>query len=189
MIRKFLPALLISLLAVAATSTPAFALPSVDVITTVTGAEAIGPCVAGNQTFQVSADIAVTNTAEEDAVFETTDFYVTFNAGAGQQTEENVIVIDNGGFIPGQTISPGNTETYHVVVQVTLPCGVSSANLFARLTLIGRPNQVYQDSDTFISEGNPIPVGAVGGVGLAALLGLGLLLVQRRRHTRAPAAG
>jgi hypothetical protein len=164
----------------------AAALPSVDLTNTVTGSQAVGPCTGGNQTYQVSATLTVHNTAEEDAVFATTDFDVKYNVGSGgQQTQSNVTVIDAGGFIPGQTVAPGATETYNVVVQVTLPCGITTADLIAKLTLQGRPNKEFSDASTFVSGGTEIPAAGVGGLGLAAVLGVGLLVMQVRRRRAA----
>jgi hypothetical protein len=159
---------------------PASALPSVNLTNTVTGAE-VGACTSGNQTYQVTATITVHNTSEENAVFETTDFDVKYNLGSGgQQTQPNVTVISDGGFIPGQSVAAGATESYDVVVQVTLPCNITSADLTAKLTLVGRPNKEFSDSDPFVSSGTVIPAAGIGGLALAALLGGGLLLVQLR---------
>jgi hypothetical protein len=160
---------------------PASALPSVDLTNTVTGAEQVGSCTSGNQTYQVTATITVHNTSEENAVFETTDFDVKYNlGGGGQQAQPNVTVISDGGFIPGQSVAAGATESYNVVVQVTLPCNITSANLTAKLTLVGRPNKEFSDNDEFVSSGTVIPAAGIGGLALAALLGGGLLLLQLR---------
>jgi len=158
---------------------PASALPSVDLTNTVTGAEEVGACTSGNQAYRVTATITVHNTSEENAVFETTDFDVKYNLNA-QQTQPNVTVISDGGFVVGQSVAAGATESYDVVVQVTLPCDITSANLTAKLTLVGRPNKEFSDNDDFVSSGTVIPATGIGGLALAALLGGGLLLVQLR---------
>lgn len=162
---------------------PAMALPSLDLSNNVTGAQTVGSCTSGSQTYQVNATLTVHNTSSENDVFATTDFDVKYNlGGGGQQSQPNVTVIDAGGFIPGQSVAAGQTESYNVVVQVTLPCGIKSANLIAKLTLQGRPGKEFSSTDEFVSDGTQIPAAGIGGLALAGILGGGLILMQLRRR-------
>ena len=172
----------VALLGSLLTAVPASAQPSLDLNNNMTGSTA-GSCSGGNQTYQVNATLTVHNTSSEEDVFATTDFDVKYNlGGGGQQSQPNVTVINAGGFTPGQSVAAGQTETYNVVVQVTLPCGINSANLIAKLTLNGRPNKEFSSTDEFFSGGTQIPAAGVGGLGLAVVLGIGLLGLQLRRR-------
>ena len=190
MVRRFLVLLAVSLLALGALSGQALAQgqPSIEVTTTITGASS-GPCVGGFQTWTVTARVTVVNTSQVTATVTSVDLDVRFNTGGGggQQLQSNVTLTTAGGLIPTVTIPAGGTSTFDIVATVVLPCTAVSAELCVKLTIADR-DRTYQNCATFLSGGTPIPTGAIGALGIAALLGLGLLMVQRRRRqARAPA--
>jgi hypothetical protein len=157
---------------------PALALPSVDVNLTVLSADVVGGCSGGAQMWEVSTEIQVTNTSEETATFESTDFFAKFNTTGGPgQVQNDVSVVNADGFAPGATVDPNATRTFHPVVQVSVPCDVQGASMYGELKLVGR-DKTYSDGDAFIESGTEVPVGPTGILGIAVLLGATGLLSQ-----------
>jgi hypothetical protein len=158
---------------------PVFALPSVNVTTEVLGAHLVGSCSNGTQTWEVPLSVSVENTSEESAVLESTNFFAKFSQpGNTGQVNNDITIVDAGGFVPGASTDPGTTSTYDPVVQTSIPCDATNASMFAALEIVGR-DKIYLDGDAFIAEGTPVPNGATGVFGIAVLLGVAGVLAQR----------
>jgi hypothetical protein len=169
---------------------PVMARVSVTMTVQTLSAQLVGSCANGSQVWQVADDVKVDNSSSDTATYQTTGFFTKFaQPGNPGQIQNNVTVIDAGGFVPGAYVSPGATGDYKPVLQVTLPCDASDASMFAETTLVGG-TKTYQAGDPFLQSGTPVPVGATGIFGLAIVIAaLGLLgqRLSRRPRTRTSA--
>jgi hypothetical protein len=165
---------------------PALARPSVDMSVDTETVELVQECADGFQTWRVGLQVSVSNTSEETVTLESTGFFAKFTTpGSPQQRQDNVLVLDPGGFVPGAQVAPNARGVYHPVVQVSLPCDTSGATMFATLTLVGR-DKTYAAGDVFIDNGTPVPVGPTGIFGIAVILGAVGLLIQRLNRRPRP---
>jgi hypothetical protein len=165
---------------------PALARPSVDVGVDTEDVQLVQECADGFQTWQVSQQVSVHNTSEDTVTLESTGFFAKFTTpGNPQQYQNDVRVLDFGGFVPGAQIAQNGRGVYHPVVQVSLPCDTSGAGMFAKLTLVGR-DKTYTDGDTFVDAETPVPVAPTGIFGIAVILGAAGLLMQRLNRRPRP---
>jgi len=159
---------------------------SVSVKTTITGAQLLADCSGGtsSQRWQVSMNVRVSNGSETTVTFQDTEYWAKFTStsGGSNQIQNDITVVDSGGFVAGTQLARGESRDFTPVVQVSLPCDTKAGDMFAALHLVGNDKQ-YSDGNTFIGGSTPVPVGATGGVGIAVLVTVGAL-VSRRRHRR-----
>jgi hypothetical protein len=85
--------------------------------------------------------------------------------------------------VPGWNgaVAPWVTE-----LQVSVPEGLAPGSYHAELTVWDHDGESETYCWYFIKEKSTVPVGSVGGLGVAAVLGGGLLLVQGNRRRRRP---
>jgi hypothetical protein len=153
----------------------------------VTGVEVNGPCEGGFRHYRLFADLTVKNTSGRSVEFSTARLFTWSRTQGSRARFANASVLENGGFVAGQQVGPGETERYAVVAEATMPCDLAEAKLFAVVRLTGRDDD-FTCSAVIISNGGSVPAGAVGGMGLAALFGITLVGAQRRKRARASAA-
>lgn len=173
----------------ALTASPAGAQPTATTRVEVTDASQ-GSCSNGSAVWRVQADITITNGSSADIdeiVSVTYSAKYSVSGVSGQTTTNATTVIDAGGLVPGVQIAPGDSQTFSVFVDVTLPCNADTATLFVRYDLVNG-HKTFQGGDQFLSSGTPVPVGAIGSVSLAALAAAGLVLSNRRSKRKAGAS-
>ena len=187
MIRKLIAFALV-FTAVGLIPSQASAIPSADTEVDVLSASQ-GSCSNGSAVWQITADITISNTTEEDdVVIATVDYEAKYQLPDVPGTATTpATVIDDGGLVPGVTIGPGDEQTFTVVVEVSVPCAAIEASLFIDYTIEDR-DKTYTGSDFFLTEATQVPAGAIGSVGLAVLAGAGLVLANRRSKRSVSAA-
>src|SRR5439155_8027054 len=133
----------------------------------------------------VSMNVKVSNGSETTVTFKDTEFWAKYSSASGgsNQIQSDVTVVDFGGFVAGTQLARGESKTFTPVVQVSLPCDTQGADMFAGLHLVGRDKQ-YLDGSTFTGGSTPVPTGAAGGLGIAALVAVGAVVAQRLRRQR-----
>ena len=163
---------------------PALAAPSVDLAVDVRSVGLVGECSSSGggdplQTWEIALNAVVQNTSEEPVTFASTGYFVKFNNpnGSNQQSHD-ISVVDPGGFVAGEEVDPGASETYGPVVRASVPCDATAADIFATLNLVGR-DKTYVDGASFLDNGTPVPLGPTGALGIALALGAVGLLSQR----------
>jgi len=164
---------------------------SVSMATDVTGAQLLADCSGGAsaESWQVSLSVKVSSGSEQTVYFQDTEFWVKYGTASGGpgQIQNNVTVVDAGGFVAGTQIAPHETKTFTPTVQFSLPCDTKSGDVFAGLHLVGNDKQ-YSDGATFFGSNTPVPGGAAGVVTAALLIGA-IGLVGQRVHRRRVVAG
>jgi len=159
---------------------------SISMKTSITGAQLISDCSspgATSERWQVSMSVVVTSGSEQTVTFQDTEFWAKYNStsAGSNQIQNDITVVDAGGFVAGTQIAPKQTKTFTPVVQVSLPCDTQGADMFAALHLVGNTKQ-YSDGNTFIGGNTPVPAGAVGAIAVAALIAVTALVAQRLRR-------
>ena len=154
------------------------ATPTLELDTTTTGATG-GDCDSGNRTWTVNLDVTINNTSATE-----TDVVTAVNWQGKYEPPPNTpvtpTVVDDGGLVPGVTILAGESQTFHVVLSIVVPCGTTNASAGPVID-IQDGHKTFSQFSQFISEGTGVPVGTIGLIVLAAGLGAVLLVVQRRR--------
>jgi hypothetical protein len=151
-------------------------------------ASPVGGCTGGNQDWDVSAKVDVTNNSGSDVTIDSTDFTATETDPSGTHAVA-VDVTSFGDFQSGATIPDGTTRTFSgIEMTMTLPCDAEHGVVTAHLNLRGFPDEIT-DSQVFECGGTQIPVGTIGVGGLALLLGLGFWFMQRRKVRQHRIAG
>lgn len=178
----------------------AVAAPSVESHLEVVSAQLVQECSGGTQVWEVAGEIRVDNTSEETATFEWTDFWAQSRAGSSRPVQNDVDVIDAGGFVAGAEIEAGGTEFFRPVVRVANACDTTNASLYAQVKLVGS-DTIFGCGSAFIEGGTAVPVGPTGILGIAVILGVAGVLAHRldtrprsvvpgsRTPTKDPAAG
>src|SRR5204863_9666686 len=106
--------------------------------------------------------------------------YVTYTMpGRAAGLARQVQIVSTGGFNTGTLVAGGANAHFHPVVKVSLPCNVDTASLGAGYRL-GAFRSHSQKG--FKGPVAPLPVGTVGVVGLAMILGLVLAMSQLRKR-------
>lgn len=133
----------------------------------------------GNCTWQVYSDVTVVNLTDQTLDISAVDAQVSWE----NSTSSGVVgatMTDNGGLQAGDTVAPNATDTYEPFdTTFTIPCAASFGDLAVRIT-----DQFGTGSGDapFLSNGQALPITAVGGLGLAASLAVTVLVLQRRRR-------
>ena len=176
------------------TSSVAANIPTAD-LTLFIHAAPVGNCTAQNmQVYDVQAEVKVKNTSSpaQSITFQSTNFTAKAHTSSGDHAVP-VQVVDAGTppFQAGQSLLAGETKTFGstdpVDLHIAVPCDTDHGHVFVQLKLDGNPDPIT-DSGIF-QCGTQIPLGTVGFLGLTALLGVGLLIVQRRKVRRRRFAG
>jgi hypothetical protein len=170
---------------VAALVIPAvLAQPAVDVSLAVTGVRLVQECTQPVPNdpatlWEVSTHITVHNNTSSAVTFRDTEFWVKYSDPTVSNAIQNdVSVVDYGGFVYGTQIAPQDSKTFDPVLRVWLPCDATTATMFAGLHLVGSDTQ-YSGGGTFIDAATPVPAGPTGVFGLALLVGSAGFLAQR----------
>jgi len=169
---------------------PVMARVSVSMTVQTLSAQLVGGCTNGSRIWRVALDVKVDNTSSDTGTYKTTGYYAKFTQpGNPGQIQNNVTVVNDGGFVPGASVPAGQTGEYKPQVEVSVPCDTSGASMFATATFVGG-DKTYQAGDTFLQSGTPVPVGATGIFGIAivvAVIGLLGQRLSRRPRTRTSA--
>ena len=132
-------------------------------------------------TWEVSSDVTVVNLTSQSLSVtgvEGDAFWTGPNNSSGAQ--RNVTVLDDGGLQPGVTFAPHEQRTFSpFVTRFDISCSATFGDVDISVTT---PQGTGSGDAPFLENGTPVPVGAVGAVGLAGVLGAGLLVHQRRRR-------
>ena len=165
---------------------------SISMATSATSAQLLAGCSSGasSEMWRVSLSIKVSSGSEQTVTFQDTEFWAKYNSTSlgSNQIQNDVTVLDSGGFVAGTQIAPHETKTFTPTLQVSLPCDTQGADMFSGLHLVGNTKQ-YSDGATFVGGNTPVPAGAAGVVTATVLVGGLGVLVQRRRRRTLVAAG
>lgn len=185
--RVLLATAAIAMLALGAAPASAQTTASVVIHTTVTDAVQLG-CSGTTSTWEVEADVEVTNPTSTQKVATFTDFDVQYSTPTESETfQPNVAVYSSGGFTAGLTLAPGETRTFHARIRADIPCEATNAEFIAEMKVDG-DRRNYLAGDFFLEDGTPVPSGAIGVVGVAGLAGVGLWFANRRKSSPSPEA-
>ena len=181
--RALLAAASIALVSIGAAPASAQTTASVVIHTTVTDAVQM-QCAGSSATWEVEADVEVFNPTTTDKVATLTDFDVQYSTPTESEVyQPNVAVYQSGGFDSGFTLAPGETRTFHARVRADIPCEATNAEFIAELKVSG-DRRNYAAGDFFLEDGTPVPAGAVGILGVAAVAGAALFITHRRRGSQ-----
>ena len=139
-----------------------------------------GACTSGNATWRIHPKITVNNDSDQDDTF-TNVFYTgkySTMSSTGQTSTSNTTIVDDGGLKPGVTLAPHTSKTFLPTVDITIPCDANNATLFVNYDIVDGHKQ-FQGGAQFITNSTALPTGAIGAVGLAGAIGLGLLVRRR----------
>ena len=134
-------------------------------------------------TWEVSSDVTVVNLTNQSLSVTGVAadvFWTGPNNTSG--AVRNVAVLDDGGLRPGVTFAPHEQRTFSpFITRFDIPCSATFGDVDVS---VSTPQGTGSGDAPFLENGTPVPVGAVGAVGLAGILGAGLLVHQRRRRRR-----
>jgi hypothetical protein len=141
------------------------------------------------QLWEVNTTVTVHNNTSSVVTIRDTEFWARFSdpTGGANQTQNDVSVVDYGGFTAGTQIGPDETKTFNPVLRVWLPCDATHADMFAGLHINGSDTQ-YVASGTFIDSATPVPVQPTGAFGIAVVIGVAGFLAQRLGRRPKPIA-
>ena len=97
-----------------------------------------------------------------------------------QAMDAVLAVYESGGFDNGFSLNPGETKVFHARVRADIPCDATNAEFIAEMKVSG-DRRNYAAGDFFLEDATPVPSGAIGLVGVAGVIGVGLVLANRRR--------
>ncbi|HVT75504.1 MAG TPA: hypothetical protein VHD87_00625 [Acidimicrobiales bacterium] len=166
------------LLLTGATATPAWAQPTATTQVSIADATK-GACSNGMATWTVHPDITITN--DSSGTDTISDVYYTgkYNAGGrGQTTTTDTQVTDTDGLDAGTSIAPQQRASYQPTVLITIPCDATSATLFVNYDLVNG-HKTFLGGAPFLTSGTAAPTGAVGALGLIAVVGIVLALRRK----------
>lgn len=172
---------------VAGPATPAFAGSGTALGVNVKDAKVSLQDTANNKcTYDVTSDLTLINLENtSQSITDVSQYVVWHGANGSSGVQDAVTVTDNAGLTTSVTLPANGRQTFTgYAVQVTIPCEASSGDLSISVTT---PMGKGSGDAPFLLGGTPLPVGEVGGIGMAALLGAGLVVLQvrTRRRTRA----
>jgi hypothetical protein len=139
-----------------------------------------GACSSGNATWRIHPKITVDNGSDQDDTFSNVFYTGKYSTAAvsGLTATSNTAVIDDGGLKPGVTLAPHTSRTFTPTVDMTIPCDANSATLFVNYDIVDGHKR-FVGGAQFITNGTPVPAGAIGAVGVAGAIGLALLVRRR----------
>lgn len=171
------------LLLLGMSAAPAFAQPTATTNMSIIDATK-GACSKGNATWRVHPKIRINNDSDQNDTFTDVSYTGKYGAGGGQTETSNTAIVNDGGLKPGVTIAPRTSRTFTPTVDITIPCNATSATLFVVYDLVDG-HKTFRGGAQFITNGTPVPAGAIGAVGFAGAVGVALLV--RRRYNGAAA--
>ncbi len=132
-------------------------------------------------TWEVLSDVVIVNLKSEPITIDGVSSSVGWigpDNRSGIVTD--VTVINDGGLRPGVTLPADGRRTFSpVVLQFAVPCDATFGDLAVRVT---SPLGTGSGDAPFLEDGTAVPPGAVGAIGLAAVLTLHVALADRRRR-------
>ena len=132
-------------------------------------------------TWQITSDVTVVNLTSQTQTF--TDVTTTASwtgPGSTSGVVSDVTIVDNGGLQSGDSLAPHAQQTFSpYVTQAAIPCNATGGDLAVAITT---PQGTGSGDAPFIQQGTPVPLSALGALGLSAVLAVMFGLRQRRRR-------
>jgi hypothetical protein len=140
----------------------------------------------GSCTWRVTSDITLVNLTDESLTISDVADAVNWTAEDNTSGVVNdVTIVDDAGLHAGVVMGPREERTFpSAVVELVIPCKATFGDLMVRVTT---PRGTSSGDAPFLENGTPVPLTAVGALGLSAILAAGFVVVQGRRR-RQPAA-
>lgn len=169
-------------LAIVASSPLASAASSLAISVNVTSATLVtngGP--GGDCEWQVTANVIVVNLTGQPQQVTAVDMAADWEATGGANGHSQAITLADGGLHGGVTLDPNTPSSFPgVVVSMTIPCSTTYSQLEVGVT--DTTGQRSAGDDPFV-DSTTVPVAvAAGGMGLAALAAVGLVVRKRSRR-------
>ena len=141
----------------------------------------------GSCTWQVKSDITLVNLTSESLEVTNVSDVVSWTADDGTSgVQTAVTIVDDAGLRAGVVMGPAEERTFpSAVVQFDIPCKATYGDLMVRVTT---PRGTSSGDAPFLENGTPVPLTAVGALGLSAVLAVAFVVVQRRRRRATVAA-
>ncbi len=171
------------LLLLGLSATPALAQPTATTNMSIIDATK-GACSNGNATWRIHPKITVNNDSDQTDTFTDVSYTGKYSTGGSQIATNNTSIIDDGGLKPGVSLAPRTSRTFLPTVDITIPCNATAATLFVVYDIVDG-HKTFQGGAQFVTNGTPVPAGAIGAVGFAGAVGVALLV--RRRFNGAAA--
>ena len=131
-------------------------------------------------TWDLVSDVTVVNLTGQPLTFTDVVADVTYKQPSGPGALDNVHIATNGGLQAGDTLPAFGQHTYTPFeTTFTIPCAATDGDLAVKITT---PSGTGSGDAPFLAGGSPLPISAAGGLALAGFLGVGLLVLQRRRR-------
>jgi hypothetical protein len=132
-------------------------------------------------TWQVTSDITLVNLTNQSLQITAVGDSVSWTAADGTSGVVNsVTTIDDGGLQPGVVLGPNEQRTFSgASVEFVIPCKATDGDLAVRITTA---RGTSSGDAPFLESGTPVPLSAVGALGLTVGLAGAFTLVQRRRR-------
>ena len=136
-------------------------------------------------TWQVTSDITLVNLTDQSLSITGVGDSVSWTASDGTSGVVNsVTVLDDGGLRAGVQLAAHEQRTFTAAsVEFVIPCKATNGDLAVRVTTA---RGTSSGDAPFLESGTPVPLSAVGAVGLTAALAGVFTVVQRRRRRPAP---
>lgn len=158
-------------------------------VNVVGSSETMGSCTPGPSSvcsWTVTSDVTVVNltsgTLAYQQVTPKVDWQDSTNGTSGVVTSVTTTAAGTPALQSGDTLGPGAQQAYNgYQVSFQIPKGATDGDLAIAITT----NQGTGSGDSqFLAGGQPLPLGAVGGLAAAGVTGGGLAVASRRRRAR-----
>ena len=135
----------------------------------------------GSCTWRVASDVTLVNLTTESLSITNVSDAVSWTADDDTSGVVNdVSIVEDGGLHSGVVMGPREERTFpSVVVEFVVPCKATYGDLMVRVTT---PRGTSSGDAPFLENGTPVPLTAVGAIGLSAVLAVVFLVIQRRRQ-------
>ncbi len=135
----------------------------------------------GSCTWRVTSDITLVNlTSDSLTVTDVADVASWTGPDNSSGVQSTVTIVDDGGLHSGVVLGPHEDRTFpSSVVEFDIPCTATFGDLMVRVTT---PRGTSSGDAPFLENGTPVPLTAVGALGLSAVLAVAFVFVQRRRR-------
>lgn len=149
----------------------------------VTAASETSNCSNDNCNWTVTADVTIQNDTNSSMTISNVGNSVTWykgQSGKGHSTT-NVTIVTNAGLSSGTVIGAGKTMDFPgYQVSFKIPSSAKIGDLAVSVTTGAG---TFSGDGQFLSSGNPLPVGTIGGLIVVAAIG-GVGMEVTRRHRR-----